>query len=115
MSVDIFEKDQACNLKIIVPTLKNLALVIEVLWYELHIKAPALECLYFRGHLSKDIMLENMPNLIKASPDTTKAYLSDDIEDYGNRVWAFIRALYNVKSLHFYTHISEVKHVFHGL
>lgn len=72
--------------------------------------APSLEYIYFAGHLSKAILLENLSNLVEAVLETTDIDVTD-IQEYGNRVWIFIRAPYNVKSLHLDSRTTKVKHV----
>ncbi|KAF3951569.1 hypothetical protein CMV_022796 [Castanea mollissima] len=64
--------------------------------YELEINAPALEYLYFRGYIIKDLFLGNLSNLVEANVGVD----FDSSEDYGNRIRDFIGALSNVKSLH---------------
>uniref|UniRef100_A0A7N2M8L9 Uncharacterized protein n=1 Tax=Quercus lobata TaxID=97700 RepID=A0A7N2M8L9_QUELO len=50
---------------------------------------------------SKDILLENLSNLVEAVLEITDTDIDvTDIREYGNRVWVFIRTPYNVKSLH---------------
>ena len=100
-------------IKIMVPTLKNLHIWIDYLDYMLEINAPSLEYLYFQGQLGPCVLLENMSNLVEA----VAAIDSDDFEtrDHGIWAWDFIRALYNVKSLHLNEDTTRVKHIFHCL
>jgi hypothetical protein len=101
------------EVKIIVPSLKKLHIWIDDLDYMLEINAPSLEYLYFRGRWGPWVLLENMSNLFEA----VVAMDSDDSEarDHGIWTWDFIRALYNVKSLHLYEDTTRVKHIFHCL
>uniref|UniRef100_A0A2N9F7W0 F-box domain-containing protein n=1 Tax=Fagus sylvatica TaxID=28930 RepID=A0A2N9F7W0_FAGSY len=99
-----------CNFKIIVPTLKRLHLSIYLSHYQLEINAPALEYLYFKGILGKDVVLGNLnlSNLIKAVVHVKLlSQCVEDLEDAGNRALDFIRALYNVEALHLDTDTTE--------
>uniref|UniRef100_A0A2N9F900 F-box domain-containing protein n=1 Tax=Fagus sylvatica TaxID=28930 RepID=A0A2N9F900_FAGSY len=96
------------NFKIIVPTLKRLHLTMKHSSYKLVINAPILEYIYFRGILGKEVLLENLSNLVEAVLDIYLEFEAiDDTEDYGNCVLAFIRALYSIKSLHLYADTTE--------
>ncbi|KAL0000872.1 hypothetical protein SO802_014653 [Lithocarpus litseifolius] len=60
------------------------------------------------GNIGKYVLLDNLSNLVEAVLETSDSYVSvscltelfDGFQEYGKRVWAFLRALYNVKSLH---------------
>jgi hypothetical protein len=100
-----------CNFKIIVPTLKRLHLSIYLSHYQLEINAPALEYLYFKGILGKDVVLGNLnlSNLIKAVVHVKLlSQCVEDLEDAGNRALDFIRAFHNVEALHLDTDTTEV-------
>jgi hypothetical protein len=99
-------------LKINVATVKRLDLLVCYPLYKLVINAPALEYLSFRGFLVEDVLLENLSNLVEAVLNVKS---DDTVEDYENRVWDFISALYSVKSLHLHAETTKVKHVFHVL
>ena len=111
LSVESFSGNCPCNFKIIVPTLKILHLHFLHLSYELEINTPALEHIHFKGQLSKDVLLKNLSNVVDAVV-IESLYFSLDLEEYGNRVGGFIKALSNVKSLHldsFTTHVNKTR------
>jgi hypothetical protein len=99
----------------LVPTLKRLDLNMSNELYKLVINAPALEYLSFEGFLDKNVLLENLSNLVGAVLNVESDEINDNLEDYENRVWDFISALYSVKSLHLLAETTKVKHVFHVL
>ena len=113
-------KDGENNFKIIVPTLKRLQFCIHIPNYKLEINAPCLEYLYFVGNIGKHVLLANLSNLVEAVLETSDSYVSvrcltelfDGFQEYGKRVWAFLRALYNVKSLHLDSSTTEVRTCF---
>uniref|UniRef100_A0A2N9GDT6 F-box domain-containing protein n=1 Tax=Fagus sylvatica TaxID=28930 RepID=A0A2N9GDT6_FAGSY len=80
------------RIKIIVPTLKRLHIHISFMNIILEINSPNLEYLYFNGHLSQVVLLENLSKLIEA-------VVWDD-DNGRNRAEDFIRLLNNVKYLH---------------
>ena len=99
--------------KIIVPSLKKLHIWIGDLDCMLEINAPSLEYLHYRRRSGPCVSLENMSNIVEAGVDIVSDY--SELRDHGICAWDFIRALYNVKYLHLYEHITQVKHIFHGL
>jgi hypothetical protein len=111
IQTNYFDSKKDCNFKIIVPTLKRLHLSIYLSHYQLEINAPALEYLYFKGILGKDVVLGNLnlSNLIKAVVHVKLlSQCVEDLEDAGNRALDFIRALYKVEALHLDTDNTEV-------
>ncbi|KAL0000874.1 hypothetical protein SO802_014655 [Lithocarpus litseifolius] len=107
LCLEVIEMDEECNFIITLPTLKRLDLNMQDFLYKLEISAPALEYLEFVGFLHKVILLENLSNLVKAVLFVSHDSEVGDTEDYGNRVMDFIRALYNVKSLHLDSFTTE--------
>lgn len=113
-------EDDENNFKIIVPTLKRLQFSIHIPNYKLEINAPCLEYLYFIGNIGKYVLLDNLSNIVEAVLETSDSYvrvsylteLFDGFQEYGKRVWAFLRALYNVKSLHLDSSTTEVNACF---
>uniref|UniRef100_A0A2N9HN57 Uncharacterized protein n=1 Tax=Fagus sylvatica TaxID=28930 RepID=A0A2N9HN57_FAGSY len=93
------DDEQECNFEIIVPTLEKLHLNMQEAVYKLVINTPALEYLSFIGILNEELLLENLPNLVKAVLDVDPDYEDDE---YGNMEWNFISALNGVKSLYLY-------------
>ncbi|XP_050247005.1 FBD-associated F-box protein At3g52670-like isoform X2 [Quercus robur] len=110
----VIEMDEECNFIITLPTLKRLDLNMQDFLYKLEINAPALEYLEFVGFLHKVVLLENLSNLVKAVLFVSYDSEVGDTEDYGNRVMDFIRALYNVKSLHLGSFTTEDKGHLHS-
>lgn len=94
--------------RLVPTTLKRLQFCIHPQHFK--INAPSLKYIYFAGHLSKAILLGNLSNLVEAVLETTDIDVTD-IREYGNRVCVFIRAPYNVKSLHQDSRTTKVKHV----
>jgi hypothetical protein len=116
LSIKVCCDGENYNFEISVPTLKRLDLFIFRDSYKLVINAPALEYLSFWGFLEEDVLLENLSNLVEAVLYVQSVIENDDnFEDYENRVWDFISALYSVKSLHLHAETTKVKHVFHVL
>jgi hypothetical protein len=111
IQTNYFDSKKDCNFKIIVPTLKRLHLSIYLSHYQLEINAPALEYLYFKGILGKDVVLGNLnlSNLVKAVVHVKLlSQCVEDLDDTGNRALDFIRALHNVEALHLDTDTTEV-------
>ena len=106
-------KREEFKIKIIVPSLKRLHIWISSKYKMLEINAPSLEYLYYRRRSGPCVSLENMSNIVEAGVDIVSDY--SELRDHGICAWDFIRALYNVKYLHLYEHITQVKHIFHGL
>ena len=116
LSIKIFRKWENYNFEISVPTLKRLDFRVYSQLYKLVINAPALEYLSFIGFLKEDVLLGNLSNLVEAVLNVESVIENDDnFEDYENRVWDFISALYSVKSLHLLPETTKVKLVYHVL
>ncbi|GMY31873.1 FBD-associated F-box protein At5g56370-like isoform X1 [Fagus crenata] len=104
LSIKIYRKWKVYNFKINAATLKRLDFYGCYPLYKLVINAPALEYLSFTGFLEEDVLSGNLSNLVEAVLDVNS---DDTVEDYENRVWDFISALYSVKSLHLHAETTR--------
>ncbi|KAL0013970.1 hypothetical protein SO802_001039 [Lithocarpus litseifolius] len=101
-----FENTSMLKIVVLIPTLKILYLswLLEgwsfpfLHFYILRLNAPALEHFYFHGLLSNDVVLENLPNLVKSGCDG----------DYAKRIWDFMRPLYNIVSMEFCIETAQI-------
>ncbi|KAK4604171.1 hypothetical protein RGQ29_012610 [Quercus rubra] len=113
------------NIIVLVPTLETFLLRLQNLWYshKIQINTPALKSFQFLGWLGEDVVLENLPNLVKLFLHPEK-HIFTSYKEYSNRVLDFMRPLYNVKSMEFHikaaqflNHASKIDDVpmFHNL
>ncbi|KAF3971880.1 hypothetical protein CMV_004569 [Castanea mollissima] len=111
-----FEDTSMLKIIVLIPTLKILYLswLLEV-WaypflhfYILRLNAPALEHFYFRGLLSDDVVLENLPNLVKSGFQFEEIADELSTRDYAKRIWDFMRPLYNVVSMEFCIETAQI-------
>ncbi|XP_023927884.1 F-box/LRR-repeat protein At4g14103 [Quercus suber] len=89
------------NIIVPVPTLKSFfisCICVESSSYKLHINTPALEYLRFIGPLGDDVVLEDLPNLVK-SVVNIENHKTMSITNYAKRVGDFMGLLYNVVSI----------------
>lgn len=87
------------NIIVLIPTLKRFHchILFSKPPYKLKMNTPALKYFYFKGHLTNDFVVENMPSLVESVIGVEEDYAS--LEDYANNARDFIRPLCNVKSL----------------
>ena len=119
--VNYFQLEHAGKFNIIVPvpTLKSFfisCMCVESSSYKLHINTPALEYLRFIGRLGDDVVLEDLPNLVK-SVVNIRNHETMSITNYAKRVRDFMGLLYNVVSIELYMDTLQVRasYVFHVL
>ena len=119
--VNYFQLEHAGKFNIIVPvpTLKSFfisCMCVESSSYKLHINTPALEYLRFIGRLGDDVVLEDLPNLVK-SVVNIRNHKTMSITNYAKRVRDFMGLLYNVVSIELYMDTLQVRasYVFHVL
>ena len=87
------------NIIVLIPTLKRFHchILFSTPPYKLKMNTPALKYFYFKGPLTNDFVVENMPSLVESVIGVEEVIAS--LEDYANSARDFIRPLYNVKSL----------------
>lgn len=97
------------NIIVLVPTLETFLLHLQDLWYshKIQINAPALKSFQFLGWMGEDVVLENLPNLVKLFLHAEK-HIFTSFKEYSNRVLDFMRPLYNVKSMEFHIKAAQV-------
>ena len=97
------------NIIVLVPTLETFLLRLQNLWYshKIQINTPALKSFQFLGWLGEDVVLENLPNLVKLFLHPEK-HIFTSYKEYSNRVLDFMRPLYNVKSMEFHIKAAQV-------
>ena len=112
-----FENTRMLKIIVLIPTLKILYLSwLFEYWcypllhsYILRLNAPALEQFYFHGLLSDDVVLENLPNLVKSGFQFKEIGDGSSRGDYAKRIWDFMRPLYNVVSMEFCIETAQVR------
>ncbi|XP_030954358.1 FBD-associated F-box protein At5g60610-like isoform X1 [Quercus lobata] len=111
-----FENTRMLKIIVLIPTLKILYLSWLFEWwcypllhfYILRLNAPALEQFYFHGLLSDDVVLENLPNLVKSGFQFKEIEDGSSRGDYAKRIWDFMRPLYNVVSMEFCIETAQI-------
>ena len=86
-------------------------------YYILRLNTPALVQFYFSGLLAKDVMVENLPNLVKSGLKFEEIENDVSTRDYIKRIWDFMGSLYNIESMEFSIETAEVWtcYFFHAL
>ena len=94
-----FVSEGKLNIIVLIPTLKRFhcCSFFSTPPYKLQMNTPALKYFCFKGRLTNDFVVENMPSLVESVIGVEEYDVS--LEDYANSARHFIRPLYNVKSL----------------